>query len=1093
MRTPSACFVLLFLAAIRASALQVRTSVWAANEKSGVRVAAGALSLPGRGGWRIIETDRNPGPLSQLQLKPPEKSAGHPQAGTVSEPEAARRQKRDRPVRTLRMIRYACAQFARGHGGVGPGSIDELDPQRYRYQIASCKKNPWPEKPKLAPPFFFLVPNVRFNTRKLENQHRSNADAILAFELQPYVDDGKHWVVTAGGKVRRRRIDPQLLKKYGVRVTPVSRGPTPGTAAVQAARYRIYGLLTGKAAGELLIRLENVVTHATVSCRWPLDDLKRAPPTIVAEWAEARALHWLAIAQRTQSPILEVWLSRCKDLYGTTDFGYTLREAMRRENRFGRATSAFNVFGGRAALRETLQLQAPAPVRSGAAPRRGAETPIGQIAGVRVKPHPFAEMLQGSPGGRLPLADCVPPDRFFVYVAHPGKLSALLERGGAFLAEVTVSFSRNPIWYNLEDRYLTQLGMNRQWVARILDSGLVAELALVFPDLFFVDGTDVTCIARVSRELSEIEPLLRLIRVPALEEGKIVACLTRNGVPVFWAVSGRLLFIGTNRREVRRCLDLHRHSGAGSLGNSPEFRYMVTQLPVAESTRAYAYFSDPFIRRLVGPAVKIGQLRRLRARATLEAVAAGALLYRLDGHSAPPSTEELIRRGYVANTVSAADFRIEPDGTVTSIIWGSPARPTPLSAHPVDEASDEEVAAYKRYVADYSRFWRQYFDPIAVRLDDCPDGALELTTFILPLLNSSIYRGLRQAIPRAESHVALRCPTIRPAPILEFSISLGDRVWTEFLGKYKRMFTYRAGPAPALFENLGPSVHLCVADADPIIALGSGDILGAFGGDAAFLGRGVEMAAVPILFSVLTRPCLLMVELKDAEKVRALLRGGALGAFARPPTGDSFGFEVSVYRVGESDSWVYAVRLAGAVALRFGVAVQGRYLVVRNLPWQPCAELVGEKESPLNGLQLHLNPGVVERQLPALFMVDCEHRRQAAMRGIGYLYPLMLGRRIKVPAAAAQCARLFGFTPVHPGKGAWQWKGHEIVSTQFGSLFQQKQPDYRAGARDFGLFADIREMNLCLQFEKTGLRTRCRWRPHASSGPKDTERKQQKQ
>ena len=37
-----------------------------------------------------------------------------------------------------------------------------------------------------------------------------------------------------------------------------------------------------------------------------------------------------------------------------------------------------------------------------------------------------------------------------------------------------------------------------------------------------------------------------------------------------------------------------------------------------------------------------------------------------------------------------------------------------------------EAQAYGSYVENYTRFWRRFFDPIAVRLDDTPDGALEI-------------------------------------------------------------------------------------------------------------------------------------------------------------------------------------------------------------------------------------------------------------------------------------------------------------------------------------------------------------------------------
>ena len=35
-----------------------------------------------------------------------------------------------------------------------------------------------------------------------------------------------------------------------------------------------------------------------------------------------------------------------------------------------------------------------------------------------------------------------------------------------------------------------------------------------------------------------------------------------------------------------------------------------------------------------------------------------------------------------------------------------------------------------------------------------------------------------------------------------------------------------------MLDDLGPGLHLAVHDADPVIALGSGDLLGAFGSNS---------------------------------------------------------------------------------------------------------------------------------------------------------------------------------------------------------------------------------------------------------------------
>ena len=55
-----------------------------------------------------------------------------------------------------------------------------------------------------------------------------------------------------------------------------------------------------------------------------------------------------------------------------------------------------------------------------------------------------------------------------------------------------------------------------------------------------------------------------------------------------------------------------------------------------------------------------------------------------------------------------------------------------------------------------------------------------------------------------------------------------------------------------MMDDLGPAVHLAVFDADPVIALGSGDVMGAFGG--SMMGTGSDMLMASAALSLLTRP-----------------------------------------------------------------------------------------------------------------------------------------------------------------------------------------------------------------------------------------------
>ena len=179
-----------------------------------------------------------------------------------------------------------------------------------------------------------------------------------------------------------------------------------------------------------------------------------------------------------------------------------------------------------------------------------------------------------------------------------------------------------------------------------VDRFLSPDKAVVLPDLFLIEGTDMTVVLRIP-QLALAKPLLAALKVGDLAEGAPREVATPSGGKTWWAAKGDLLLVGTSRAELDLCLAVLAKGGEGSLGRSAEFRYMLTQLAPGAQTRMYAYFSDPFIRRLVGPAVKIAQLRRLQAKLSLEETSAAALLYRLDGHAEAPTVERLVAAGYL--------------------------------------------------------------------------------------------------------------------------------------------------------------------------------------------------------------------------------------------------------------------------------------------------------------------------------------------------------------------------------------------------------------------------------------------------------------
>ena len=1031
----------------------------AAPTESTFVMVRGRVDLPPGGIWEVRSaTDAS---VHQLYLIPPRQALGQ-QLGSRSTA-ALREQRIDQARWKVRILHEACLEFAREHDGIGPASVNDLDRERFRYVIEHLDEPPWwdwnpaTDGPRPSGPFVFLVPRARFHFEGAEGgrvppEHRE----VLAIELRPYVDDGRHWVLYTDGACVREPIQSGRVEGLGIEIRPILAVSDPLVAAPGAILpYTLVAVRQRSATGSFEVNLRNPVSGAEETVVWPAGPAEE-DPTVLDALRAGREHAWQPYLRAGPAPVLRTWLSTGESL--PDDPGRRPDDSL----------TTFALLGGRTAVEETLQLQNLEP--QGVA---GAATiPVSSLSGVAVRAHPFAEMLGDRPGGRLELADLAPPDRFFLYVAQPAAILPFLDKGSGFLAAAGAGFTGNRLDYGLTGRYLERLGMNRAWLETVLRSGLIRDLALLLPDLFLIDGTDLTVIVRLDRP-DRAGALWSLLGRRGIE-GTVLPVPAGEGRQAFWTLEGNLLCLSTHRAELDRVLELIRHDGEGSLGRSDEFRYMLTQLPVRPDTRFFAYFSDPFVRRLVGPEVKLGQMRRIQARARMEAVTAQALLARLDGTPPARSAADLVRSNHLPGVFPAEPYTIDERGIVHSATYGTLDGLKTLFEAPVDRVTAAEAEAYRRYVENYSRFWSQFFDPIAMRLDDT-DGFLELTTFILPLIDNSIYNGLRETLLRHEDPHPLVLPVVDPTPVLQFSMNLQDRVWQSIAGGFGDLFRRYGGASPALLDDLGPAVHLSVFDADPVIALGSGDLLGAFGGETARLGGlgRSDMVLLPVALSVLTRPCTLRVETRDAEQTARFLRQAAAAGF--DPVGRDNDFAVAFHQVNDRDAWVWSLSISGMIKLRFGVEVTDRHLVLRNLPWTTPDRAVRLETAPLNGAGLTLWPTACALQLPSLFASAADQEQRATLAGLGRLHPLMACGAADADAAGDWHRQLFGFRPLAVPGDAWHWQDGHAVSGVYGSVHRPRQPGY-APDRPFGLMQTIDLFQLTMQFEDAGLRSLLRWK-----------------
>ena len=221
------------------------------------------------------------------------------------------------------------------------------------------------------------------------------------------------------------------------------------------------------------------------------------------------------------------------------------------------------------------------------------------------------------------------------------------------------------------------------------------------------------------------------------------------------------LHIRTNSRvALHRIIDaFHGHNPNGRpvdrLGDTSEFAYIRTLLPAdSPEEDGLIYLSDPFMRRMVGPGLRLTERRRLVCYNNLKMISHAALMYRTEHGKPAASLDELANAECVPGhfgkeNLACPDggkFHLAGDGlTGVCSHHGYASYLTPCCEIEVQEATAGEAQAYRAFIEQYNAYWRLYFDPIAVRLTLSPER-YRAETIVLPLIDNSIYTGLASAL-----------------------------------------------------------------------------------------------------------------------------------------------------------------------------------------------------------------------------------------------------------------------------------------------------------------------------------------------------------
>ncbi len=381
------------------------------------------------------------------------------------------------------------------------------------------------------------------------------------------------------------------------------------------------------------------------------------------------------------------------------------------------------LFAGARAMSENLQLDRWLRVDRD----EDRTVDVDLLAGITVREYDWTERVAGLEPALDPLASRVPADQHAIFFPSFRALVALADEADRVGTPILHLFEDQATDADTRRRYERQLLLPLNEVTRRLGPALVASVALTGSDPYLRTGSDVAVLFESDQPEALVAALLALRA--GVASGSDAAPSTGTIGPMRWqglvdgtrsicsyvARDGRFVIVTNSMVQLDAFAALAQGKRT-ALASLDEYRFFRGRYEHgADEETAFLILSDATIRRWCGPRWRIGASRRVRAGATLAEAAARRVDAIVEGRA--PS---------------------DPDGTFAAI-HGDLAFQTPIAELDLDLVTPAEARAYEWYRDRYQSSWRQYFDPIAVRIGVTDDGFTSDVS-VIPLIANSEMR-----------------------------------------------------------------------------------------------------------------------------------------------------------------------------------------------------------------------------------------------------------------------------------------------------------------------------------------------------------------
>ena len=438
----------------------------------------------------------------------------------------------------------------------------------------------------------------------------------------------------------------------------------------------------------------------------------------------------------------------------------------RRRRRNGDLDETIDLFTGLTALNENLQFDRRLAIRG-----EGESTvALDSLPTLQTKEIPW-ERMPGAKDAAKPvidlLAERIPVDQHAVFFpSFPALVTAVRQADETLSGPVQI-LAGHGADSGTQSRYQRQLGLELNELSKRFGAQVVDQVAFTGSDPFLRVGADVAVLLH-AKQPALLASYLTLKQQALIQAGAVASNGTLGKLAWRAAVSadralscyvlndGDITVIANSLAQLEAYAAV-RSGGRPALATAPELAFFRRRYVADANELALAVVSDATIRRWCSARWRIGDSRRTRAQAVMTSMQA-----------------EWIAAGCLA-TWTPADAPADL-GTITigangvrSSVYGSLAFMTPIAELDLAKVTAAEAESFKRFLEGYQRAWRDFFDPIAIRLQTTSDGRMGVDLSVLPLIVGSEFREVFRLVGKAS--LAVGAADRHPA-LVQYAIAL---------------------------------------------------------------------------------------------------------------------------------------------------------------------------------------------------------------------------------------------------------------------------------------------------------------------------------